>query len=179
MQEQLLGYLLGALEPDEQREVEQSLSDDPLLRYQLEELRAELEPLEAGLRDYDPPLALAARTCEMVASRPMATTADEASAAKASRMRLIDMAVAASVVLAAAALFVPAVSNSRYAAHLAQCQNNLRQLGRAILQFGESNGQLPEVPTKGNLAAAGVYAPLLADQGHTAVSDWIVCPASD
>ena len=71
MQEQLLGYLLGALDPDEHSEVEEKLSDDPLLRYQLEELRTELAPLEAARGSYEPPLALAARTCEMVAARPM------------------------------------------------------------------------------------------------------------
>jgi prepilin-type processing-associated H-X9-DG protein len=182
MQELLLGYLLGALDPHEHREVEQQLSEDPLLRYQLEEARAQLATLEAGRGSYEPPLALAARTCEMVAARPMVAASDMQAVGNAStsRMRMIDMAVAASVMLAAAALFMPALSNSRYAAQLAQCQNNLRNIGRSLMQFGQAhNGQLPKVPERGKLAAAGVDAPRLVETGHREVSDWVVGPASD
>ena len=182
MREQLLGHLLGALEPDERYEVERSLSDDPQLRVQLEEMRAQLAVLEAGREPYEPPLALAPRTCEMVAARPTlrSATLDEVAAPPSGRMRLIDMAVAASVFLAAAALFVPALSNSRYAAQLAQCQNNLRKIGQTLVGYAEANnGELPKVPAKGDRAAAGVYAPILAESGHPQVSEWIVCPASD
>ena len=45
---------------------------------------------------------------------------------------LIDFVVAAGVSLAAAMLFFPAVSNSRYQAQLAACQNNLRMFGIAL-----------------------------------------------
>jgi len=95
-------------------------------------------------------------------------------------MRMIDIAVAASVFLAAAALFVPALSNSRYAAQLAQCQNNLRKVGQALLQYAEANNdELPKVPARGNAAVAGVYAPILFENGHSEVREWVVCPSSD
>ncbi len=59
-------------------------------------------------------------------------------------------------------------------------QNNLRNMGQALMQYAQANNdQLPKVPASGNLAAAGVYAPMLVDAGHEQVREWIVCPASD
>jgi anti-sigma-K factor RskA len=67
MCEELLGYLLGALEPDEERELEARLATDPELRKQLEELRPLLRPLTAEPARIDPPAGLAARICAQVA----------------------------------------------------------------------------------------------------------------
>ena len=47
MQDQLLGYLLNALEPSEHELVEQQLATDRQLQQELELLRNSIEPLEA------------------------------------------------------------------------------------------------------------------------------------
>ena len=47
MHERLLGYLLGAIEPDERARVEELLQAVDDLRQQAELLRRGLEPLEA------------------------------------------------------------------------------------------------------------------------------------
>lgn len=63
MHEDLLGYLLGALEPHEMRRVAQWLQDDPEARRQLEELERSLRPLEEGFEPpSDPPPDLVSRT---------------------------------------------------------------------------------------------------------------------
>ena len=45
MREQLIGYLLSALEPDEHQIVEAQLSRDPQLKRELELLSRSLQPL--------------------------------------------------------------------------------------------------------------------------------------
>ena len=55
MHEDLLGYLLGALEPHEMRRVAQWLRDDPEAREQLAELERSLRPLEEGHTPVEPP----------------------------------------------------------------------------------------------------------------------------
>ncbi|MFG0254610.1 MAG: hypothetical protein ACF787_05875 [Rhodopirellula sp. JB053] len=63
MQEDLLGYLLGALEPDEMRRVEQWLREDAEARRELAELEQLLERLEeADEPDDVPPVDLVSRT---------------------------------------------------------------------------------------------------------------------
>ena len=77
--EHLLGYLLGALEPTEQEQVEAELDLDPALRAELDRLAGCVGSL--GLTDqplqFDPPAGLAVRTCRYVAAqtRPAAASA--------------------------------------------------------------------------------------------------------
>lgn len=66
-QEDLLGYLLGALDPDEQRRVEDALERSPALRLRLDELAKEVAPLDDVDQPELPPIGLARRTCEIVA----------------------------------------------------------------------------------------------------------------
>lgn len=66
--EHLLGYLLGALECKECKEVEQALAQNPELKAEFEKIRSSLGTI--GLLDEsayeEPPLCLASRTCEFV-----------------------------------------------------------------------------------------------------------------
>ncbi len=67
-QEDLLGYLLGALDAEQERAVQQSIDNNPTLEQHLVELKATLIPLEL-LRDSEPaPPGLARRTCETIAA---------------------------------------------------------------------------------------------------------------
>jgi hypothetical protein len=66
MREDLLGYLLGALEPDEEREVEDRLEADPELRQRLRVIRRGLEPLSSDDGLIDAPPGLAARACNFI-----------------------------------------------------------------------------------------------------------------
>jgi len=67
MREELLGYVLGALEPEEERVVDSRLEVEPELRRELEEVRRLTKPLTLDDVAMEPPAGLAARVCEFVA----------------------------------------------------------------------------------------------------------------
>ena len=188
MREQLLGYLLGALDGPERESVETQLERDSGLRQHIERLDAGLDPLRMDPDQVDPPDGLAAQTCEYVAAQAEAGAVTRAPASEVSPVReanswaanwsLADLVAASSVIAATALMFFPAISNSRFQAHLGSCQNNLRQLGVALSQYSIAhNSYVPYVPPRGNLAAAGVYAPLLVEGGFVTDVQRFICPA--
>jgi hypothetical protein len=178
MHEQLLGYLLGALEPDDVERLEARLAQDAELREALAVLKRSLTPLAEDDEECEPPAGLSQRTCRFVALRRTRDLVDR-TASKLEHLRLQDLVVAAGICLAAALLFMPALSQSRFQARLMGCQNNLRSLGLALLQYSQHHkGNFPEVPTSGPLAAAGIYGPTLWESGFLESADSTVCPAS-
>ena len=186
---QLIGYVLGALEDNEQRSVEQQLEQNPLWRQELAAVQQSLEPLIDAYEQHDPPAGLAQKACQFVAQeserlhvvrpcRPEAIL--EGGFDTRSRWRLADWIVVGGVCLAAAALFFPALLNSRLSARISVCQNNLRELGIALTQFSEATHErfFPSVPTMGNRGVAGIYAPVLQDAGLLADASLLICPES-
>lgn len=76
MREDLLGYLLGALEPDEMERVRQRLKEDPEARQQMAELEEMLRPLHEQQEVIEPPPSdLVART--LASLPPLPTTGSE------------------------------------------------------------------------------------------------------
>ena len=149
-------------------------------------MRRQLEPLAALKQGFAPPPGLAERTCRYVAEHRAAPTPakgrlrpEVAPPSWVSRMSWLDMAMAATVLVAAGLLIFPAVQNSRFRAHLIACQDNLRELGTSLNQYSQThNGYYPAVPSQGKLAAAGIYAPVLAQNGLLTDVSRIVCPES-
>lgn len=189
IREYLLGYLLGALDDDEQRQVERKLDEDPEWRSELQALQSSLKPLAETFEDYDPPAGLAERTSAIVADQreqqPVSPATSGLSPAMSSafprrtRFSTSDVVVAAGIFLAAAMMFFPTISSSRYAARLASCQNNLRQLGLALHNYSDKNGggYFPSVAMVGNRSFAGIYGPILVDCGYLDPKA-VICPAS-
>jgi len=66
MQDNLVGYLLDALNVEETTLVERLLATDDKVLVQLETLRLALAPLETDREQVDAPQGLAARTCRKV-----------------------------------------------------------------------------------------------------------------
>jgi anti-sigma-K factor RskA len=127
MRENLIGYLLNALEPTEQAEIEAELGRDPQLKRELDVLSRSLEPLSWDQGMHNPPVGLASRCCEFVAEQTKVRLPAPTGAPPSSQWRMADLGVAASVFLAASLLFWPAMNQSRYAARVRGCQNNLRR----------------------------------------------------
>jgi hypothetical protein len=183
MRDQLLGYLLGALEPSEQEEVEARLREDAELRIALVRLRRKLALFDDG-DEIEPPPGLAARTCNYVAARAdVAKTAPCGAApvglAGAGGWRVQDTIVGGGVFLAACMLIFPAIAHSLSNARLTRCQSNLRAVGVALGQYSDYyGGYFPLVPEHGPLAVAGAYAPLLVDLRLVEEPALLVCPAS-
>lgn len=183
MREQLLGYLLGALEPSEQASVEASLAIDPELRIELEKLRASLRALDDAASEEDeedelaPPPGLGARTFQFVKAHAGWNSAGQA-AASTGAWKAPDYMIAAGIFFVASMLVFPAIQNSRHGARLATCQNKLRLLGVAMTQYSNIHGHLPFIPATGNMAAAGSYAPMLLQAGLLTSPSMLVCPES-
>jgi len=182
MREQLLGYLLGALDAPEHLAVESELKKNSHLQQEMELLAASLAPLEADQQPYLPREGLAESTAAFVtlcARKLPASSADvHATSGNRSPWSMLDVVVAAGVCLAASLLFIPAIANSQYQARLLGCQNNLHTIGVALHQFSENNrGNFPQSPASGNLAAAGYYAPVLIRDGYIQDEAVFLCPA--
>jgi hypothetical protein len=190
LREQLLGYLLDALEDDERQQIEQQLEDDPSLIDELQTLRTSLQPLAENYEDFEPPSGLARRACSRVDQRrqlepvgpaggALNTTNSGASASR-SRISVADVVVTAGIVLAAVLIFFPAIASSRYASRLTHCQDNLRQLGLALVNYSDKlgGGFFPAVASQGNRAFAGVYGPTLIDSGYLDDANNLICPSS-
>jgi hypothetical protein len=177
--QQLLGYLLGALEEDEQQQIEAQLRRDPALRAELARLRQCLEPLEESWQPVCPPSGLWQRTCHFVdvAARAVAVVPGEL--ARRSSWAFRDLAAVAAVVVAGCLLLFPAVNRSRFQAAMRGCQNNLWQLGVSLKQYADiNNGCFPLVPQQGPGAFGGFFAPELRDHGLLPDTRVMVCPAA-
>ena len=189
VREQLLGYLLGALDEAEQESLEDQLERDPHLRRELAEMRTRLRPLEATRLELTPPPGLAFRTCERVASAAQSQTQPNpapvplrlpvAPTVTLSNLRWPDVTVGATVCLLAVLLVLPAVHGSRFVAQLEACQDNLRKVSFALEKYSDLHtGYFPAIPSRGKTAAAGIYAPTLLRSGLLTETSAVLCPAA-
>lgn len=62
----LLGYLLGALEPQESAKVDEELHTNVALREDLAAICREISPINEIVDDHEPPVGLASRTCHKI-----------------------------------------------------------------------------------------------------------------
>ncbi|MEX1223590.1 MAG: hypothetical protein WEA31_03500 [Pirellulales bacterium] len=187
MREHLIGYLIGALEPEEHAAVEQALAGDETLRADLRHLDSSLGVLQEthGQNEVEAlaaPPGLAMRTCERIARRaraavtPASMTAIPDAAASARGWSMLDYGVAAAVLIAGGMLVLPAISQSRFHSRLLACQDNLRQVGRALEQYSDSrSGSFPVVNT-GDVV--GRYGPELLESSCLEDSRSLICPNS-
>lgn len=199
--EHLLGYLLGALERTEHEQVAAELEANPALRAELRRLedclgrvgldRVGLDKETRHLEPdhFDPPAGLAQRTCRLVAARReelvvtrqswTVTPAERATAQNQRGMTWVNLLTVASVLIAGAAIFFPALNHSLEQAERAACQNNMRQIGFALHEYAERDpaGQVPRVELVGNGGVAGIYAPILAGKQLILDTATFLCPS--
>ncbi len=192
MEENLIGYLLNALDPLTQRQVEAYLADHADARARLELLRQALEPLaaDAGLAEAPPP-GLAERTLRHVAEAnrefPQAPAAAQRSfGPPRTPWRRADVLVAALVLLGFVSTALPWVVQLRRIGrsddnpvHRIECQENLRKFHEAMMVYHDRNGRFPNVDRiTGPRKAAGLLVPYLIDQGCLPATVNVQCPAA-
>jgi len=185
VREQVLGYLLGALDDAEMEQVQARLQNDEAYRRQWAALRRQLEQLDAAKPDVSPLPGLAERTCRRVFAQPKPSprrrslTPETAPPSWRSRVGWLDTTVALAVFALAGLCTLPAIQSSRFHARLTSCSDNLRELGTMLTVYsGANHGYFPRVPTQGKLASAGVYAPTLLQGGFLTEPRRVVCPDS-
>lgn len=186
MRERLVSYLLGELSPSEAERLEQEVDADPKLRKQLEHLRDCLlleEPAQTAGSVDEPPTGLADRTADSVHDLVLGLQSSDTSQTDPPQQRcsftFVDGVVAAGVVMALGMILLPALQESRSASRRIACQDNLRQIGQAILHYGERHsGLMPHIQPGEN---AGMFAVRLVEEGFVDRDDMtrlVVCKAS-
>lgn len=199
MHEDLLGYLLGALEPDEMQRVSDWLRDNPDAQEQLAKIEQSLRPLEESFEAVDGPSDdLLARTLaaipdgvpptvdQVAASTPASVTLTDVdlvgeAGAGGSRWNMMDSIGGLLSVATLLALLLPTIAAGRGEARKTACQDHLRGLGTTLMQyvFRHEQGRLPEVAESGPEAFAGMYAIRLAEVGLLEDVDQRWCPSAD
>lgn len=193
MREKLLAYLLDDLDPTERSAIEATLADDPALQQELEKLRVCLGQCEeAPELEAVPPDQLVSRTCCFVdraiqkskalcsqsGGKFLSESRDPLTGRK--RWSVIDLAAGACVLVALGALMMPALRVNRDVARRLTCQNNIHQLGAALMNYSlQLKGQLPRIDQGDN---AGAFLIALADSGvltREELAEMVVCPSTE
>ncbi len=228
VQEELLGYVLGALDATEERNIRQKIESDPSLQEEVQKLQASILPLDHLGNSLESRPGLARRTCEWVATAtknpdtieahyvpdhlaelarpsqpnthlsPVQTSAAEIAAREDGayqfdsasdqtddktddkvmlsdgRFQLFhphtwsfsDALAGIAIIAVMGGMLFPALSYQRYNSRKMACQDNLRHVGQALLQYSDANGgKFVAIPSSGRLSASGYFAPALKDAG--------------
>ncbi len=170
MDENLVGYLMNALDPATHRQVEDYLRDNPDGRRRAELLRQALAPLEADADPIEPPPGLAVRTLACVAEYccrdfPQAPSVRWSDAPRRRWWRRADVLVAAGLLVTVSLLLPPVVRHLQRQHELESCKNNLGEFGRGLLRYSQEHRKAfpnvadPRLPRH----VAGMALPVLFD----------------
>jgi len=187
MDENLIGYLLNALDSDTRLETEKYLLRNPDARDNLDRLRSALEPLEGDRDSIDPPPGLWARTlarvaefqCRQLPAVPRRLTTHSETTHR-SWWRRADVLVAASILLCISLMIPPVLAKIRYQRDIVACQDNLHDFYVALNDYSSRHqGQFPDVaraaPAPFNVA--GSFVPMLMEEGLLSDQVSVQCPA--
>jgi prepilin-type processing-associated H-X9-DG protein len=191
MDENLVAYLLGALSPEQRRQVEAYVEADPAAREQLEALRRTFDLLAADRGDPRPPADLAKRTLARVAELsahdlPRAPTCGSGRAAGAAfpLWRRADVLVAACLLVTALGLLTHWVLTLRRpegSVQLVACKDNLRKFYFGLKNYSaRHNNQFPNVAQAADSPknVAGLVVPILLEDQALAEPVSVSCPAN-
>jgi prepilin-type processing-associated H-X9-DG protein len=185
LDENLIGYLLEALDDRTRDKVDALLQADPATRRRLEQLRRSIEPLAADKDEAAPPDGLAVCTLARVAEfccrdLPRAPVAASRPVPLRSWWRRADVLVAASLLLMALGLGLPALFRLRHpltGSGMVECQNNLRVFNTALQAYHDQHRKFPSVVVERPRDAAGMIVPILASAGFPELAS-VRCPGS-
>ena len=149
MDENLLGYLLNSLDEATHAQVEAYLKERPQAQAQLEKLRRALAPLEDDRDGIETPPDLPVRTLALVAEHccrelPRSPRPNvQPFTGSRPLWRRPDVLVAASILFVAVTLLFPGIAYHRHHQARLECANNLREFGRALLDYKTLHSDLP------------------------------------
>ncbi|MBN1844397.1 MAG: hypothetical protein JW810_01855 [Sedimentisphaerales bacterium] len=156
--QRLLDYHFSLDDPDQRRQTERLLADDPELQNLDQALRRILAPL-SGWPDQEPPAGLADRTIQAAERCRQARTMAAASAAVAAEphpdrsgrglwvlANFRDFLAAAAAIMLFFGLLRPGWQQARQVAHRNMCAAQMRSIGFALAQYSLENlGKMPYV----------------------------------
>lgn len=184
MNENLIGYLLKALDDDGQLAVERHLHTDPDAMRNLELLRRALAPLNADATPPEPSPGLRFRTLALLAEHACRKPVAMEPAPPPPRTipmprrwwRRADALVAAAVILVTLSLVPSGIVKATHYRDRLYCKENLRQLGTSLVRYADSHeGYLPKVDAAPPCNFAGVYLPILHGAGVVAEQPPVQC----
>lgn len=186
MDSDLVGYLLKALDPATERQVEDYLEANPEARRKLDLIRQALSPLEADNEAFDPPPDLRLRTLARIAEQRVCSEqpvhkAPPARSSPVTRSRWLrsDVLVAASILLLILPIAPPALYYMRQQQNIAACQNNLRGFYQALVGYSQLHDrQFPMASATPPRNYAGIVVPALSEGGWLNSSVSIECPGN-
>jgi len=184
MDDNLVGYLLDALDADTRRAVEDHLRTHPEARARLDRLRRLLEPLEADREPPAPPPHLVQATLARVAEargRPLPFAPRPSSGTAGGReWRRPDFLVAAAMLLISVGLGATWVVKLWQRSSVTACKENLHNYHQALVAYTEQRDDraFPRVEETGPRSFAGVFVPVLADAGLLGDDLSLTCPAN-
>jgi hypothetical protein len=191
----LVGYLYGLLDGDEQARAEAALRTDPEVRARLERLRLNLTPL-ALVRDEEPPPAgLVDRTLALIAGRTGVVepsrlhqpagvvrpvhSSDAEPLFAPSRWRRVDAFVAASVLVLIGGLGLSGLGQLHRIHQRIVCQNNLREMDPILVRYGDDHrGRYPRVGERPPYNTGGAFVSILQDEGYLPPTGVKPCPSA-
>lgn len=185
MEPDLLGYLLGLLEPEEEQQVVNYLQAHPQAWAHLQAWRQLLAQLAADAGDDNPPADLAERTLAQLpaAGPPLPGRAGPRQLPRAAGLvcHWADALVVSLIVLVALGMGLSGVARLRQSHEMLACQNNLRQFYAALKGYSERHhDQFPDIahaaPPPRNIA--GLVLPVLVSAGDWPSEVSLRCPGN-
>ncbi len=188
MRDELVGYLLDALDDPDRRRVDDALAHPqggPALRRDLDRLRRAARPLTLDSQSDPPPEGLARRTLRFVETHahgqpqrqkaalptPRVFTPESSPRRVASPRVWIDRAILAATAGAACVLLVPMVLEGIDQSRSLRTQRNLQLIGGGLAGYAGQHRHFPMPPDSGPLSRAGLYAPTLVSEQRLVADD--------
>lgn len=186
MEENLVGYLLNALDENTHREVEVYLRTQPEAQGRLELLRRSLRPLEADRGSFEPPPGLVERTIARAQKErspdiiPMPVSVAARVPVRPSWWHRSDVLVAAGLLICVVGLGAPGVYRLRaYHQSRTECAENMRVMHQSLVHYADThNGALPRVEERPRRNVPGIFVPTLVDAGTLTRTVNVRCPAN-
>lgn len=202
--EDLIGYLLGALEPSEINQVENALAGDIALRERLAELEEKLGGMPDRFVEIDPPPGLAEKTLNTIGIVDSSIHADPSSikspliepankqgikftngfqqpeyeiSGDRGSWSMMDMVVGAAVCFVVAALLLPSIANSRFQSKLVVCQDNLRQIGYNMASLAENHDGRFVISSDTDQWEASLFVRQMIDSELVSDTQTLICPS--